>query len=491
MAGDNSADPKRTGPAVGDSSADPKLAELTALLDEVRARVRQRHAQASPSHLTLPDLLPILHARDAAYGKIAAIGSVNPRRGGPLNTFIQAAKRLLARSLHWLVREQVEFNRASVTAVEAILSALEENNRALAELAARCSAVDAALRDTIDPVQRDFNDIRAHWIAWRGEWARKLELNEIQFLRGLADLQTAFTHRATLMESNYRDLVQAQLRAQHTDFEGALARSATEIQQRLWADLERARTEFQTSIHEELRVLRQKAWMYSPAAQAAPTSEPPPDFPHLDWWRFADKFRGPETYVRKNHEFYLSFFRNCRSVADLGCGRGEFLSLLKDNGIPARGVELSPELVAYGRTRGLDVEQADLFAWLLAQPQRSVDGIFCSQVVEHLPPARVWELVRLAHDKLAPGGVLAIETPNPESLAIFASHFFLDPTHTRPVPPALLEFYFEESGFADLVTRRFAPAIESMPELAALDPTLRDRFFGALDYAIIGRHRAR
>ncbi len=172
MAGDNSADPKRTGPAVGDNS-DPKLAELTALLDEVRARVRQRHAQASPSHLTLPDLLPILHARDAAYGKIAAIGSVNPRRGGPINTFIQAAKRLLARSLHWLVREQVEFNRAGVTAVEAILSALEENNRALNELAARCSAVDAkldaALRDTVDPVQRDFNDIRAHWIAWRSE----------------------------------------------------------------------------------------------------------------------------------------------------------------------------------------------------------------------------------------------------------------------------------------------------------------------------------
>lgn len=471
----------------GDSSADPKLAELTALLDEVRARVRERHLQVSANHLALPDLLPILHARDAAYGKIAAIGSVNPRRGGPLNALIQGVKRMLARSLHWLVREQVEFNRAGVTAVEAILSALQENNRALNELAARCCAVDgkldAALRDTVDPVARDFNDIRAHWIAWRGEWARKLELNEIQFLRGLADLQTAFTHRATLMESNYRDL----LRAQHTDFEGALTRTATEIQQMLWTGLETARTQFQALVHEELRVLRQKAWMYSPAAQAAPAPDAPPDFSGLDWWQFAGRFRGPETYVSQNHEFYLSFFRNCRSVADLGCGRGEFLSLLKENGIPARGVELSAELVAYGRTRGLEVEQNDLFAWLLAQPQRSVDGIFCSQVVEHLPPASVWDLVRLAHDKLAPGGVLAIETPNPECLAIFASHFFLDPTHTRPVPPSLLEFYFVENGFCDLVTRRFAPAIESMPELAALDPGLRDKFFGALDYAIIGR----
>lgn len=474
----------------GDSSADPKLAELTALLDEVRARVRERHAQATASHLALPDLLPILHARDAAYGKIAAIGSVNPRRGGPLNALVQAGKRLLARSLHWLVREQVEFNRAGVTAIEAILSALEENNRALNELSARHAAVesklDAALRDTIDPVQRDFSDLRAHWIAWRSEWSRKLELNEIQFLRGLADLQTAFTHRATLMESNYRDL----LRAQHSDFEGALARSSAEVQQRLWTDLERSRAEFQSLVHEELRLLRQKAWMYSPAAQTRSVAEPPAEFPGLDWWRFADKFRGPESYVRRNHEFYLSHFRDCRAVADLGCGRGEFLSLLKDHGVPARGVELSAELTAYCRTRELEVEEGDLFAWLAAQPPRSVDGIFCSQVIEHLPPARVWELVRLAQARLAPGGVLVIETPNPESLAIFASHFFLDPTHRRPVPPALLEFYFEESGFGDLVTRRFATALESMPELASVDPAFRDKFFGALDYAVIGRLRA-
>lgn len=471
----------------GDNSADPKLAELTALLEEVRARVRERHLQTTASHLALPDLLPLLHARDAAYGKIAAIGSVNPRRGGPVNALIQTAKRLLARSLHWLVRDQIEFNRASVTATEAVLAALQENNRALNELSAGAARLDAALRDTVDPLQRDFHDIRAHWIAWRSEWARKLELNEIQFLRGLADLQTAFTHRATLMESNYRDL----LRAQHTDFEGALARGAAEIQQRLWADLETARAGFQTLVHEELRVLRQKAWMYSPAAQPPRTAGAQPDFPSLDWWRFADKFRGPEAYVRQNHEFYLPYFRDCRAVADLGCGRGEFLSLLKDNGISARGVELSPELVAFCRTRGLEAEEADLFAWLLGQPQRSLDGIFCSQVVEHLPPARVWELVRLAQAKLAPGGVLAIETPNPESLAIFASHYFLDPTHTRPVPPALLEFYFEENGFGDLVTRRFAPAVDSMPELASLDPAFRDRFFGTLDYAVIGRQRAK
>jgi hypothetical protein len=88
---------------------------------------------------------------------------------------------------------------------------------------------------------------------------------------------------------------------------------------------------------------------------------------------------------------------------------------------------------------------------------------------------------------LKPGGVIAVETPNPESLAIFATHFYLDPTHQKPLPPALLSFYFEEAGFGQLELLRLAPAVESLPELNELPQKFRDRFFGALDYAVIGR----
>ena len=85
------------------------------------------------------------------------------------------------------------------------------------------------------------------------------------------------------------------------------------------------------------------------------------------------------------------------------------------------------------------------------------------------------------------GGVLAVETPNPESLAIFATHFYLDPTHTRPIPPALLTFYVEEAGFGQIEVRRFAPAAESMPEVNTLPAEFREKVFGALDYAVIAR----
>lgn len=466
-------------------AADPRLAELTALLDGIREKVRERHALEAHvgggAPLALPDLLPIVHARDAALGKAAAIGRVNPRPGGVVNGIIQSVKRLVSRSLGWFVRDQVEFNRATIAGLEAVLAALDESNRAIREVAGRIPNVAPMLA----PLERDTADLQAHWIAWRSEWERKLAANEMQFVRGLADLQGAFHHRATLIESHSRELVSAQ----HRDFEGALERANQDMQKRFWAELERIRVEYESIIHHELRVVRQRAGLLgteTPAPSAA-SSIPASYTEAFDTWKFADKFRGPEEYVRKNHEFYLPHFAGKRNVVDLGCGRGEFLALLKDHGIAARGVEYSDELVAYCQRQGLEAERADLFAFLAAAPDRAFDGIFCAQVAEHLEPARVPELIRLAHAKLSPGGVLVIETPNPECLAIFATHFYLDPTHTRPIPPALLAFYFEEAGFGLLETRRFAPATDATPALAELPAGVQQALFGAQDYAVIGK----
>ena len=109
-------------------------AELIAILHEVRDRVRARNPQGTvgKSGIQLTDLTPLVHARDAALGKVAAIGSVNPRPGGPLNSLVQAWKRLVARVLDWHVREQVEFNRKIVDCMDAAIEALNENNRAIA-----------------------------------------------------------------------------------------------------------------------------------------------------------------------------------------------------------------------------------------------------------------------------------------------------------------------------------------------------------------------
>jgi O-antigen chain-terminating methyltransferase len=174
-------------------------------------------------------------------------------------------------------------------------------------------------------------------------------------------------------------------------------------------------------------------------------------------------------------------------VLDIGCGRGEFLELMREAGVPARGIDSSLESIALCHEKGLPAEAADLFDYLRGLGEGELDGIFCAQVVEHLPPERLPEMIRLAASRLERNGVIVIETPNPDCLAIFATYFYLDPTHARPVPEKLLAFYLSEFGIGNLEVRRLEPAVDSMPSLAELPNTFREAFFGGLDYAIIGK----
>jgi len=452
------------------------------MLQAVRDRVRARNPQTAAGSVDIPlaDVTPLLHARDAALGKVAAIGSVNPRRGGPVNALVQGWKKLVARALDWHVREQVEFNRKIVACVDAAMEALNDNNRALVDLGNRLAAVHALAH----PMAEEMKDIRDHWIEWRGEWERKLERNEIQSLRSIADMHGAFQHRSDMLDANWRE----SLLAQNKTFHAEMRNSADDIQRRLWADMERFRAEYERIIHAELRTVRQRTQIRDAQPVAAPGTATPPS-PELgfDYGKFAEKFRGPEEYVKNGQRIYLPDFTGCQSVLDIGCGRGEFLETMRGAGVPARGIDLSEESVAACRAKGLDAEVDDLFVYLSNLPESSLDGIFCSQVVEHLSPERLPEMIRLCASRLSRGGVIAIETPNPECLAIFATHFYLDPTHTRPVPAALLAFYMEEFGLGRIETRKLAPAVESMPSLAELPQAFRESFFGALDYAILGR----
>ena len=471
-------------------------AELVAMLQAVRDRVRAQHPQnnAGASSVPLPDLMPLVHARDAALGKVAAIGTVNPRRGGPLNALVQGWKRLTARVLDWHVRDQVEFNRKTVACLDAVIEALNENNRALVELGNRAAGAQA--------VTQTLNDLRDHWVEWRAEWERKLAHTEIQFLRSLADLQGAAQQRSAAMESTWRDM----LLGQHKAFQGELERAGAEIQRRMWNDMERFRVEYERVIHAELRVVRQRAELFStqghgdaeanaersqeeslrlsPRLRVSASNKPPLLF---DYSRFAEKFRGPEEYVKSGQQVYVSYFAGRSNVLDIGCGRGEFLENMREAGVPARGIDLSRESVALCGSKGLTAEVADLFEYLESLPEASLDGIFSAQVIEHLEPERLPEMIRLCASRLERGGVIAIETPNPECLAIFASHFYLDPTHTRPIPSALLAFYLEEFGCGRIEIRKLAAAVESMPSVAALPADFREAFFGSLDYAIIAK----
>jgi O-antigen chain-terminating methyltransferase len=468
-------------------------AELIAILRNVRDRVRVSNPEtaAGGTDIALPDLNELVHARDAALGKVAAIGTVNPRAGGPINSLVQGWKRMLARVLDWHVREQVEFNRKAIACVDAAIEALNQSNRALIEFGNQLAA-ERALREKLEKPQREISqemsDIRAHWAQWRAGWEQKLATNEMQFLRSVADLDGAFQYRLTLLDASYREAV----RSQHDDFTVRLDQRNAEIQKRLWADLENVRAEFDKLIHVELRLIRQRSGaVFQSSTASSTTTVPGPSQPAaglgFDYARFAEAFRGSEERVRAGQRIYLDDFKDRGNVLDIGCGRGEFLELMREAGVPARGIDPSSESIALCREKGLSAEIADLFDYLRGLDDGELDGIFCAQVVEHLLPERLPEMIRLAASKLERGGVIAIETPNPDCLAIFSTYFYLDPTHARPVPAKLLEFYLSEFGIGDLQVRRLEPAVDSMPSLAELPQAFREAFFGGLDYSITGR----
>ena len=63
------------------------------MIQEIRGRVRARHPRAVLGDVPLPDLLPLLHARDAAEGKVASIGRSIRARPASINSIVQSFKR--------------------------------------------------------------------------------------------------------------------------------------------------------------------------------------------------------------------------------------------------------------------------------------------------------------------------------------------------------------------------------------------------------------
>ncbi|HEY7680407.1 MAG TPA: methyltransferase domain-containing protein, partial [Terriglobia bacterium] len=222
----------------------------------------------------------------------------------------------------------------------------------------------------------------------------------------------------------------------------------------------------------------------------------------LDYIHLENLFRGTEEEIRTRQSFYLPFFRGRHKVLDIACGRGEFLELMREAGVPARGVDLDADMVGRCLAKGLAVVQGDVFAHLESTPDGSLDGIFSAQFVEHLEAADYIRLIAMCARKLAPGGVLAIETQSPECLAIFSQSFFLDPTHVRPIPAAQLRFVFAEVRLERITTHYLSPAGAGLPLIPELNSVVveaealgaynaaiarfNETFFGGMDYAVIG-----
>ncbi|MCH8621922.1 class I SAM-dependent methyltransferase [Undibacterium sp. TS12] len=260
------------------------------------------------------------------------------------------------------------------------------------------------------------------------------------------------------------------------------------------------RTQLQSGVQHQQNPL-QPADNPASATLVSPAPVPAKVTHHFDqdqfYLEFEALFRGTREDIKQRLNVYLPYLSHIskqprderKMVIDVGCGRGEWLELLDEQGIPALGVDMNVSMVNACLDRGLLVRHADAIAYLREQPAGSIGAVTGFQIIEHLPFEQLIALFDAALHALCPGGVIIFETPNPENLKVGACNFYFDPTHLNPIVPQVAEFMARQRGFSQAEILRLHPypddhLLKGGSEVEAL---LNKELFGAQDYAVIGR----
>jgi SAM-dependent methyltransferase len=212
--------------------------------------------------------------------------------------------------------------------------------------------------------------------------------------------------------------------------------------------------------------------------------------------RIEDSLRGSEAHVRADVMHYVNLAKGHEPVLDVGCGRGEFLAACREAKIEARGVDTNERSVADLQARGLNASLGAIPECFAKVADESLGSVLAMHVAEHLPVDALFALFRESARVLRQGGLLMIETPNAESIAMSASDFWRDPTHLAPRHPAALTVLAREHGFAieearavhEMAEGAKVPMLENdPPELQRVIHAINDRLFAPQDLRLVLR----
>jgi len=263
----------------------------------------------------------------------------------------------------------------------------------------------------------------------------------------------------------------ADLAAKHA----ALLEKHSELSQEQKKHVQEARTKF---AHLENVAHMIESWLQAsteiPQSQQLPRSESDSSLAaalmdiRIDsfYLAFEDQFRGSRALIKERLLAYAPHLSAVKqqmtdaAAVDVGCGRGEWLEVLKEHGIAAHGVDMNERMAAQCRSFGLDASRGDGIAHLQNLPAESQAVVSGFHIVEHLPFPQLFELIRQSFRVLRPGGLAIFETPNPECLHVSTRSFYYDPTHRNPIPSELLAFLAAHVGFSETQIERLQPYTE-------------------------------
>jgi 2-polyprenyl-3-methyl-5-hydroxy-6-metoxy-1,4-benzoquinol methylase len=207
-------------------------------------------------------------------------------------------------------------------------------------------------------------------------------------------------------------------------------------------------------------------------------------------------FRGSRADIKGRLTVYLPYARDAFAAAlqspalDLACGRGEWMELLAEAGIPARGVDLNRDLISACRELGFDAVEGEISDFLQTIPDGSRSIVTGFHILEHIPFRQMVELIDHVVRILKPGGIAIFETPNPKNLFVSSNNFYMDPTHRNPIPSEFLAFLVEARGLCDPKVMPLSPYPDyfHLPESGcAAVKFINDHFYGPQDYGIVAK----
>jgi len=331
--------------------------------------------------------------------------------------------------------------------------------------------------------QSAYNAVNARLMASLCERVERMEEQVASALESLRAEETAFLDAL-------RQTVSGQLEALARQQQEALHALQTEVTHQ--SRERRAQERHLTQLVDEVRTRLSEPWTHE---ERQPPTHESARISDAFFAAFDEQFRGTRTATKERLRVYLPLLQEAKirlgdnPVVDLGCGRGEWLELLQEEGIQGKGVDRNRALVDECRQSGLDVVESDLLTYLCSLPDCSVGTVTGFHIVEHLP----FDVLLAVFDEtvrvLQPDGVAIFETPNPQNMLVSTEEFYIDPTHRHPLPNSLLKFVAEVKGLARVKVLYLHPFPEShQVQEAGLEVAQRfnQLFYGPRDYAVIG-----
>jgi SAM-dependent methyltransferase len=208
---------------------------------------------------------------------------------------------------------------------------------------------------------------------------------------------------------------------------------------------------------------------------------------------FEAQFRGSRADIINRLKVYIPLIGEAKigtedaPVLDVGCGRGEWLELLRESGYIAKGLDINRVMIEQCRARGFDVIEGDVLDYLRSISDASLGAVTGFHIIEHLPFKMLMQLFDEVVRILKPGGMVIFETPNPGNVLVGSNTFYLDPTHRNPLPSSLIQFLAESRGLCQVKIMKVNPYPEHYRVKGAdLAERFNDYFYGAQDYSVIG-----